>query len=270
MRVRFFIPKETHCDFINSRMCQVLHHELSEYDGVEIVESSPDIIHIFGTYGTSSNKAEYYRKRNIPVVFTSIKGMLGLNAQSVTPAKKISLRSAIKNIAKNGTIIHTCGEQEKEAITNIAKHAITVVIANSTFTATTDDHHMATQFLDLYKALCASNDNDIKKKIGNHVDRILGNDNLTAIFCKHILYIRHRYVMGNIPQAYLDETSRILTDNDCDENEIALALKKLKATNFASYTMTLLGDRTNLTEGFIPIERKGGKIVEKMKNIIIQ
>lgn len=271
MRIRLIIPQSTHRDYINRGLYYILHSRLSNFDGAEIVDASPEIVHIFGTWSNASAKeTEKYRKQHLPVVFTSIKGMIGLKLSDGTTTDNIALKLAIKRIARCGAVIHVCGQQENASIKEIAKYAETRVIANPSFTATTDTQSIVSNFFDLYTYAYKTNDNEIREHIKKQVNKISGIKYSTANFCERIMYIRHRYLMGNIPQFYIDETSETMLNSDYEEKEIEQTLEALKVANFAAYTMTLLEHKAKLTEGFMPIRQKEGKIVEKMENIITQ
>ena len=271
MRIQLIIPQETHRDFINRELCQSLHQNLSNLDGVELVDTSPEIVHIFGVWNNASaQKTESYRKKKIPVIFTPIKGLANLKLSDGATTNNISIRQAIKNIAKRGAVIHVCGKQENACIKGIARNAETAIIANSSFTATTDNQKMVSQFAKIYSSSYQANDNKIREGIRQQIKKIKGIKADTVSFCEHIMYIRQRYIMGNIPKSYIEETSKLIRTSDYDEKEIEKVLDGLKVASFAAYIMTLLEDTANLTEGFMPIEQKRGKIVKKMESIITQ
>ena len=48
MRIRIIIPSRLHPDYINAEMCDLLRRELPACGEAEIVDLSPDIVHIFG------------------------------------------------------------------------------------------------------------------------------------------------------------------------------------------------------------------------------
>lgn len=53
MRIKYIIPSKPSPSYINIEMWQMLVHELTVCDQVDIVDMSPDIVHIlaYGTYG---------------------------------------------------------------------------------------------------------------------------------------------------------------------------------------------------------------------------
>ena len=79
MRIKYIIPSKPSPSYINIEMWQMLVHELTVCDQVDIVDMSPDIVHIFGIWNLRNVRlVEQYRSKDIPVVFTSINGMLGI------------------------------------------------------------------------------------------------------------------------------------------------------------------------------------------------
>lgn len=76
--------------------------------------------------------------------------------------------------------------------------------------------------------------------------------------------------MQNIPYAYLTETVETMTQTNYDEDLMRTTLEKMKLSKFAAYTMSLLRNKANLTEGFMPLASLEGKEVERMENVTIQ
>ena len=86
MRVKYIIPSNQHLDCINLKMYELLCHELQTHDKVDIVDSNPDIVHIFGMWDAHhSGCVDRYRSIGVPVVFTCIEGISPLdNAEGYT------------------------------------------------------------------------------------------------------------------------------------------------------------------------------------------
>lgn len=271
MRIKYIIPSRLHPDYINAEMCELLRRELSACDETEIVDLSPDIVHFFGIWNSAyAKRVETYRNMGVPVVFTSLDGILSLKKSSGANTHNISHTAAVRRVAKSGAIIHVCGKFEKSTIASVAKTADIRIISNATHTATTDNATMTAQTLALYKLICETNEHLIREKIRKRMDKVSIEDTSIYEICSRIMYIRQRFIMCNIPQNYLDETSRILTESDYNEKEMRNVIEQLHLTKFAAQTMALLADSSTLTEGFMPLASDNGKVVEKMKKYIIQ
>lgn len=252
-------------------MCELLRRKLSACDEAEIVDLSPDIVHFFGIWNSAyAKRVVTYRHMGIPVVFTSLDGILSLKKSSGANSHNISHTAAVHRVAKSGAIIHVCGKFEKTTIAGVAKTADIRIISNATHTATTDNNIMTAQTLALYKLVCENNEHLIREKIRKKMDKVNTEDTAIYEICSRILYIRQRFIMCNIPQIYLDETSRIMTESDYNEKEMRNVIGQLHLTKFAANTMALLADSSTLTEGFMPLASDNGKVVDKMKKYIIQ
>ena len=273
MRIKYITPPKVRPGYIHAELCQMLRKELPTCEDVEIVNLSPDIVHVFGIWNSTNAKlVERYRRIGIPVIFTSVNGMLSLVGKESHDSCSIATKTALRRICKSGAVIHTCGKMENSIIKSIARTADTQIIGNALLSATTDAKTMEECLISLYKSTCEANDTNIKQKIAANIDKVTATDGditITAI-CARIMYIRQRFIMHNIPQAYLDETSQQMTKSDYDEDKIKVVLKDLNMSQFASYVMTLLNDCSTLTEGFMPIKSTSGKTVENMKKYIIQ
>ena len=101
MRVKYIIPPKFRPDFINQELYTNLRHEMEIHDEVEIVDLSPDIVHIFGIWNNSfARRVERYRSIDIPVIFTSINEILNIvnrnghvtsGLDAIMAVKKLSL-----------------------------------------------------------------------------------------------------------------------------------------------------------------------------------
>ena len=185
MRVKYIIPSNQHLDCINLKMYELLCHELQTHDKVDIVDSNPDIVHIFGTW----------------LVTTQL---------------------------------------------------------------------MSEAFCNLYVSAIQDNEARLKHDIDRYIERMGVDDKCINDICARILYIRKRYKMQNIPYPYLTETADVMTRSNYDENLMRSTLEKMKLSKFAAFTMSLLRNKANLTEGFMPLASLDGKEVERMENVTIQ
>lgn len=270
MRIKYVIPTKMHSDFINAGMHKLLCQALKVHGEVSIVDSSPDIVHVFGIWSNAYAKlVEKLRSLGIPVVFTSINGMAELKNSEGHTTNNIYTRRALGSIAKNGATIHVCGNFEAATVSHIYKYASISLITNPLFTSTTNNDFMVTKFMQLYLSVVERNDKNIKESIRSLVKKAGVENKEIAEICSRIIYIQKRFIMENIPLDYLEQTSAVMISSDYDEKEMRKTLETLHISKFASYTMALLSSKAKLTEGFMPIESIGGKTVEKMEKVII-
>lgn len=270
MRVKFIIAPKKNPEYINIGMYDNLCREFNTHGKVDIVDVSPDIVHIFGIWNRKyANHAEHYRKIGVPVIFTSAKGVLPIILKSGRVTNNIATRIAIRKICRLGTVVHVCGKMEERIISGFAKNARVKIIANASFTSLISQKDMCDCFYNLYTTEIESNEILIRECIRKKIHKANINDTVIADICSRLLYIRQRYKMQNIPLSYIEETARIMTESDYDENAMRQALKIIKLQKFAAYAMTLLNRKAKLTEGFMPLASSAGRTVTKLENVII-
>ena len=251
MRVKYIIPFNQHLDCINLKMYELICHELKTRDNVDVVDSNPDIVHVFGMWNAhNASCVEKYRSIGVPVVFTCVEGLAPLIDAEGYPTKDMSTRHALKRISKLKTVVHVCGTAEESLIKQIAKNTYTRQIKNPYVTSLTTVQLMSEAICNLYDSEIQENEARIKRDIDQ--------------------YIRKRYKMQNIPYTYLTETAETMTQTNYDEDLMRTTLEKMKLSKFAAHTMSLLRNKANLTEGFMPLASLEGKEVERMENVTIQ
>lgn len=271
MRVKYIIPFNQHLDCINHKMYELICHELKTRDYVDVVDSNPDIVHVFGMWNAhNASCVEKYRSIGVPVVFTCVEGLAPLIDAEGYPTKDMSTRHALKRISKLKTVVHVCGTAEESLIKQIAKNTYTRQIKNPYVTSLTTVQLMSEAICNLYVSEIQANEARIKRDIDQYIEHMGSDDKCINNVCARILYIRKRYKMQNIPYAYLTETAETMTQTNYDEDLMRTTLEKMKLSKFAAHTMSLLRNKANLTEGFMPLASLEGKEVERMENVTIQ
>lgn len=267
MRIKYVIPSKPSPSCINMEMWQMLVHGLTVCDQIDIVDMSPDIVHIFGIWNIHNVRlVEQYRSKDIPVVFTSINGMLGIVNRNGRQVHTPNVLYAIRRIVRLGAVVHACGQTEQNFLTGIVKSSAIHVITNAAFTSTISVDDMVASFRSLYVDTIQSNDTSVRNRISRQLSKYNIQDKSIHDVCTRLMYIRQRFKMLNIPQSLLDETSQVLTESDYDEKSMRNTLDEMHLSKFASYTMALLESNSSLTEGFMPIDSIDGKVVSEMKN----
>ena len=80
-----------------------------------------------------------------------------------------------------------------------------------------------------------------------------------------IMQIKSRMPHQNIPQRSLDDLHTLLYADDYDEDAIKQELAEKKLSSYAASVFQTMTDKTGLTEGFMPILKKGRKSKEILK-----
>ena len=105
MRIKYVIPSKPSPSYINIEMWQMLVHELTVCDQVDIVDMSPDIVHIFGIWNMHNVRlVEQYRSKDIPVVFTSINGVLSIVNRDGRQVNSPNIIYAVRRIVRSSAI----------------------------------------------------------------------------------------------------------------------------------------------------------------------
>lgn len=270
MRIKYVIPSKPSPSYINIEMWQMLVHELTVCDQVDIVDMSPDIVHIFGIWNMHNVRlVEQYRSKDIPVVFTSINGVLSIVNRDGRQVNSPNIIYAVRRIVRSGAVVHACGQLEQTFLSGFAKSSGIHVITNAAFTSTVSVDDMVASFRSLYIDTIQSNDTAVRNRISRQIAKYNIQDKSIHDICTRLMYIRQRFKMLNIPQSVLDETSQAMIDSDYDEKSMRRALDEMHLSKFASYTMSLLESNSSLTEGFMPIDSLDGKVVSDMQKLII-
>lgn len=270
MRIKYVIPSKPSPSYINIEMWQMLVHELTVCDQVDIVDMSPDIVHIFGIWNMHNVRlVEQYRSKDIPVVFTSINGVLSIVNRDGRQVNSPNIIYAVRRIVRSGAVVHACGQLEQTFLSGFAKSSGIHVITNAAFTSTVSVDDMVALFRSLYGSAIQSNDTAVRNRISRQIAKYNIQDKSIYDICTRLMYIRQRFKMLNIPQSVLDETSQVMIGSDYDEKSMRRALDEMHLSKFASYTMALLESNSSLTEGFMPIDSLDGKVVSDMQKLII-
>lgn len=278
MRISFITPRHTNKKFVNVGMYDALCRQLNNAQDIDIVNSSADIVHIFGLWNWHyAQLVRNISKCGIPVVFTSITGPLTLLNSSGGVTNNLLIRHSVHSILSNASAIHVCGQVECMLLKTIVSGVVPQIIANPDFTHIVSNEKMVSMFVEIYTKVLNLFDTNLKDRIKKQVSEMVQklfntaseeNDAMVEI-CSRIIYLHHLLVKKAIPQKFLDEMAALMEKSDYDERAMCQLLKRLHFYRFASFAMTLLHDNSSLTEGYMPISPQKGKLVENMKSYII-
>lgn len=175
-------------------------------------------------------------------------------------------------IVKFVTAFHASGQLEYNQLTTLAVGKNTRLIENSVITNSITDELMAQQFVEYYKEILVIHDQFIKEKINQKVSKLITSDvdvnGSMKKLCSMFLYIEYLYRRHNIPFSILQELSTTMFEAEYNEDKFAEYLETLKITNFVASLESVLFSRSLLTEGFMPIAFKEGKLADKIENLI--
>ena len=272
MRIHLYASALLEKDDYKSKFINILQHYLSLSPDVVLTAENPDIVHVFD--GKDKRNITYSAKlynMEIPVLLSSLNSFLPWNNHR-KKAKKGVLKPKKYPIVKFVTAFHASGQLEYNQLTTLADGKNTRLIENSVITNSITDELMAQQFVEYYKEILVIHDQFIKEKINQKVSKLITSDvdvnGSMKKLCSMILYIEYLYRRHNIPFSILQELSTIMFEAEYNEDKFAEYLEILKITNFVASLESVLFSRSLLTEGFMPIAFKEGKLADKIENLI--
>lgn len=270
VRVRYIIPNKLGTVDVNGGLCDILRQKIGSFGAVNVVESSPEVVHVFGLWTSAYvRRIKRFTDIGVPVVFTSLQGIAPLIDKEGSITCNMSRRANIRSICSRCSSVVACGPEETGLIERISRNAPSVIIPNSTFTSIIDEEHMAEKYSELYVDIYAMNDRKTRKEISDLVKRQTDDVDIARI-CLQLMYIRTLFIRKCIPHHVLDETSEMLLKSNYDEDVMARVLKALGMLDFSSVCMALLQEESHLTEGFMPVKAKAGKTLDQIQKIIVQ
>ncbi|WP_315558449.1 hypothetical protein [Hoylesella nanceiensis] len=272
MRIHLYASALLEKDDYKSKFINILQHYLSLSPDVVLTAENPDIVHVFD--GKDKRNITYSVKlynMEIPVLLSSLNSFLPWNNHR-KKAKKGVLKPKKYPIVKFVTAFHASGQLEYNQLTTLAVGKNTRLIENSVITNSITDELMAQQFVEYYKEILVIHDQFIKEKINQKVSKLITSDvdvnGSMKKLCSMFLYIEYLYRRHNIPFSILQELSTTMFEAEYNEDKFAEYLETLKITNFVSSLESVLFSRSLLTEGFMPIAFKEGKLADKIENLI--
>lgn len=272
MRIHLYTSALLEKDDYKSKFINILQHYLSLSPDVVLTAENPDIVHVFD--GKDKRNITYSAKlynMEIPVLLSSLNSFLPWNNHR-KKAKKGVLKPKKYPIVKFVTAFHASGQLEYNQLTTLADGKNTRLIENSVITNSITDELMAQQFVEYYKEILVIHDQFIKEKINQKVSKLITSDvdvnGSMKKLCSMILYIEYLYRRHNIPFSILQELSTIMFEAEYNEDKFVEYLETLKITNFVASLESVLFSRSLLTEGFMPIAFKEGKLADKIENLI--
>lgn len=257
MRIQYLVANVCNTtDNTNVHFITLLKKSICKYDNVEIVNQFPDIIHLCGDWSIQTirqiNKIIHHE---IPVIFTCNNGL------NVFSKKKQHYQTYImRNIISKVSAIQVCGPLEKEKIQVISPSSNIYVIPNPIISNTINTNEIITQMIKTYKTIINNHDTDKKEIIKNKIHTIYTPNDEISIICSRFLYIKYLLHKGYIPKQILTETSNMLKSKQYDEDEMKKLIKKLGIYDFISSLLYVMNEKSELTEGFMPIESSNDKL----------
>ena len=272
MRIHLYTSALLEKDDYKSKLIKILQHYLSLSPDVVLIAENPDIVHFFDA--KDKHNIAYATKlynMEIPILVSPLNSFFSWNSHHQR-AKEETLKPKKYPIVNFVTAFHASGQLEYNQLKTLKTNKNIRLIENSVITNSITDELMAHQFVDYYKEILLLHDKIVKEKINQKVSKFIASDvdvngNMKNL-CSMFLYIEYLYHRHNIPFNILQELSTAMFEAEYNEDKFAEYLETLKITNFVEALESVLFSRSLLTEGFMPIAFKEGKLADKIENLI--
>ena len=266
MRVHLITAQKVKPEYINYGMYETLCRGLSDHGKATIVDTNPDIVHIFGLWNRHyANVAAKYAKRGIPVVFTSLDGL----PQLMRMYRKPMSTCRIRRITRVAAVTQVCGATEEGIVRRIDSKAQCEIIRNPSYTTLTSAEELLTSIEHLYVKVVDEHDKKIRSGISNRVAALHGCDDAMKEICSQMLYLKYLLHRGSIPKGFITNLASTLTATDYDEDKMAATMKRLGTYKMSARAMQVMGDLGILTEGFMPMPPIADGRTTTMKQCIV-
>lgn len=265
MKVSFVI---TTMPALNQVFASILQGEDGHRAGIVPVDNGADIIHVIGRWDERSVKViKEEQKKNIPTVFSSCDGLSSI-CSIISGNTPTCGRRIIRRIANSATVVHVCGSKEEDLVRSIAKDVHTCVIANPTITSAIKDNDVITNFTKLYDKTILLHEQQVDTNIKSKVANVCSDDKMASI-CRGILHVQYLVRRGNLTLEELRTLSSLMVKTPYDEDKFMTVIKKLGIAGFTSSLISVLSEKTGLTEGFMPIKPSDDKRAKSIRQAII-
>jgi hypothetical protein len=271
MNLQIIATQELQQSHVNMRLYECLCHEIGEQGIVTVVDKNPDIVHLLGAWNKESIKViQGFNAKNIPVVFTSVDGLIGLNASEYKLSNQSSISHCVINISQRVAAVHVCGSVEDHIVHELSKGVNTFCIKNCYYTNVISKQDMLRKFEEMYVSIAEKHEESIRRLISTQIKDANISDQAIARITSKILYLQNLHIKGSIPIAYVNELSKTFIETDYDERQLCTVLHKLKLYKFTSRAMQMLSECSTLTEGFMPMPPTDDKVTTTLKQSVIQ
>ena len=258
MRIRIVKAADPYNDGIAEKTYKALTNELRKIEGVELTEENPDIIHIVGTWNTTTTKiANDAYKRHIALAHTPL--------GSLSPWYKPTAASLKQS--SNATRLVATGTMELE-ILNVKRKTHLCMILNCVTTALTNAEKMAEQHLILYKEATEETDKKLWEEVVKKIELLNEADESIVEICKNLMYAQYLHQRGNIPQKFIDNLSKLMTVSNYDEDHLSDVLKLINLYSFTQRLEYVMQEDSTLTEGFMPVPMREDAAAKEMLKLI--
>ncbi len=263
MRVKLISINKNNPYCYNIAMMTQIEEGVCKNTEVEIADTLPDIVHVFGPWCLKSEREiREWAKLKVPVIFTSTDGILSLiHSQTHRP-------NTIRKIVTDSTTICVSGPKEQNILHSQFGATHIQIIANPYVTSTLTGKEFANKICETYKKQIEHFDQSIRKGIQKQVDKLKEKDVTIRKICTILLYAQYQVHRKDLRKPVIDELVQALTTEQYDEDRVCKDLKSLDLYHFAQRIMSVAQQCTTLTEGFMPVPALDDNKTSHITNIL--
>lgn len=258
MRLRILSNTDIDGNGLYLKTKETLVSEIGKDDGFILTDENPDVVHIIGAWDNHAVKiANDAIKRHIAWVYTP--------AGALSPWYKPTSSHSKLSFKASATI--SSGAMEQELLSGQDSRKLHLIL-NAVTTATTTQEEMATQYKEVYKLAFDNTDEALWEEVNKRIGMLKEKDESILEISRNLLYAQYLSVRGNIPQKFLNKLSALMTDSNYNEDTMAEVLKLINIDIFTQHLEYVMMEKSELTEGFMPIIYKKDSTSEKMISIV--
>jgi len=260
MRIRLFLGADLDNNKIPEKTLEVLKAELEKDSSIVLTDENPDLIHFIGAWNSASlGIAKDAKAKYIATVHTPLGSLSPWQRPSAAYVKQTS----------RCTFIVASGQMEKELLDDGSRTHLGL-ISDSVLTNLTTPEKMVSEYIDVYKNAIKTTDENLWKDVEHKVSMIRESDEVILNICKNLLYAQYLTQRKNIPLVFLKSLSELLIKSDFNEDRLGEVLKLIKLYIFTQRLEFLMQEKTELTEGFMPVPMKEDKVAKAMQGLITE
>ncbi len=258
MRLRILNTPDIDNNGISQKTKEMLVAELTKDDSIIMTDENPDVVHIIGAWNASSaSVASDAMKRFIALVYTPL--------GTLSPWYKPT--SSYVRLSAKATAVVASGRMEQELLSEHDKNNLHV-IPNAVTTATTTAEDMAFGYKAVYREAMEKNDVTLWNEVNHRIGLLKEKDGAIQEICKNLLYAQYLYHRKNIPHKFLNKLSALMTDSNYNEDTMTEVLRLIKLDTFTRHLEYVMMEKSELTEGFMPIIYRKDKVSERMLDLV--
>ncbi len=251
--------------FITSRkkrysMYQAYFSALGEMCNVTPTLSDADVVFIIGAWNTKGARlAKKSFRMGIPYIVCPL-GDLSCRNREV-PLIKRTFQSVCyqKRMYRKADLVIATTPMERDNLMKLGWNKNITLLRYSNYTRLVTGAEM-TEGLNKIATTTLS-------VFERHKAEMIASQTKDAIVAQ-ILQIQSRMPHKNIPKKYLDDLHTLLYADNYDEDAICAELKSLKLSCYSASVFQAMTEKTGLTEGFMPLPAKKGRISKQILKYI--